>query len=62
MQTGMNGDGMPMPDVSQDESVVDARSRILAVKKTQFKTPATPLGAGEIALAKAMPNVKSVAV
>ncbi len=59
--TGASGDGSEMPDVTKDEAVVDARRRIRAVKRTRYRSPPTPIGAMEIALAKAMPNVKSVA-
>ena len=59
--TGASGDGSEMPDVTKDEAVVDARRRIRAVKRTRYRSPPTPIGATEIALAKAMPNVKSVA-
>jgi len=58
---GGMGDGMETEDATGQEAVVDARARITAVKKTNYKSPATPLGSAEIELARAMPNVKSVA-
>ncbi|CAN5235650.1 hypothetical protein BH10PSE13_BH10PSE13_01490 [soil metagenome] len=59
--TGASADGAQTPDMTKQESVVDARRRITAVKKTRYNSPATPLGATDIALARGAPNVKSVA-
>jgi putative ABC transport system permease protein len=59
--TGANGDGSEMPDATKYQSVTEARRQILAVKKTRYNSPPTPLGDADIALARATPNVKSVA-
>jgi putative ABC transport system permease protein len=50
-----------MPDVTQYAAVKEVRKAILAVKKTRYKAPPTPLGSADIAAARALPNVKSVA-
>ncbi len=54
-------DGSQMADQLQNAAVVDARRRIRAVKRTQFKSPATPLGAAEMAMLGRIADVKSAA-
>jgi len=52
------GDGSQLPDITQDSAAMDVRRRIRSVKRTVFRTPATPLGAAEMALLRRTPDVK----
>lgn len=61
VQAATTGDGSQMPDATKDAAVVSARTKAVAVKKTNYKSPATPLGDADIAMARSLPNVKSVA-
>ncbi|PZU07459.1 ABC transporter permease [Sphingomonas sp.] len=54
-------DGSAMGDMSENEAVVDARRRITAPKKTEFKTPPTPIDATQVATLGKIGGVKSIA-
>lgn len=58
---GSSDEGAEIPDATTNEAVADARKRIRAPKKIQYKSPPTPLGSAEMALIRAMPNIKVVA-
>ena len=58
---GAGGD-VVMADVNNDAGAMEARRRIRAVKKTRFRSPPTPLGAGEMALLRGqVADVRAVA-
>ncbi|WP_420141817.1 ABC transporter permease [Sphingomonas sp.] len=61
MPAGGGEDGMDMPDVEKDAAASDARRRIRAVRRTQYKSPPTPLSSAEITLIRNMPGVRAAA-
>ncbi|HEX2761595.1 MAG TPA: ABC transporter permease, partial [Rhizomicrobium sp.] len=56
---GLNTGG-DMADASHDAAVTDARRRMRAVPRTRYRTPPTPLGAGEVALLRQVDGVRAV--
>ena len=59
---GMVGEDMPFADVRNDSAAMDARKRITTVKKTHFRSPATPLSMAEITmLRRQVDDVRAVA-
>jgi putative ABC transport system permease protein len=62
MVEGMvGGDDFSNPDImASDSGIQSARARIMAPKKTQYRTPAGPLTATELALITPMPNVRAI--
>ncbi len=62
MVEGMvGGDDFSNPDIMDaDSGIQSARARIMAPKKTQYRTPAGPLTRTEIELISAIPNVRAL--
>ena len=58
---GAGGEGSTMPDISQDTAAISARKRMVAVKRTLYRSPPTPIAAADLSLISAVPGVKSVA-
>jgi putative ABC transport system permease protein len=56
-----SGDSALMVDSSQNAAVIDARRREKAPKKTEFKSPATPIDAAQVAALSKLDGVKSIA-
>ncbi|QJU59601.1 FtsX-like permease family protein [Sphingomonas sp. AP4-R1] len=56
-----NGDTSANVDMSQSAAIVDARRRSTAPKKTEFKTPPTPIDAAQVAALSKIAGVKSIA-
>jgi putative ABC transport system permease protein len=59
--TRFGADGSETPDVAQDAAASDARRRIQAVKRTQYRSPPTPLRSAELDLIAQTPDVRSAA-
>ncbi|MDO6413232.1 ABC transporter permease [Sphingomonas sp. BIUV-7] len=59
--SGAGGDGSAMADLSKDEAVLDARRRITAPKRTEFKSPPTPIDAAQVAALGKLDGVKAIA-
>jgi putative ABC transport system permease protein len=56
-----SGDSGLMVDSSKNAAVVDARRRERAPKKTEFKSPPTPIDAAQVAALSKIDGVKSIA-
>jgi putative ABC transport system permease protein len=56
-----SGEANLQTDLSQNEAIVDARRRITAPKKTEFKSPPTPIDAAQVAALGKIEGVKSIA-
>lgn len=61
MATGSGDGGASVRDATQDGAIVRARKEILAPKKTEFKTPPTPLDSREMAELGGIDGVKTIA-
>jgi len=59
--SGAGSDGADISELSKSEAVIDARRRIRAVKRTEFKSPPTPLDAAQVAALGKLDGVKSIA-